>query len=111
MKVADWALRAVVIATFFALLIAPEKWGFPLGLISLGIVGSWALLYPQGVLGWAKTAHPSIDVDDYRSLWWVPAPDRRLPRSRRSDVRTVWLSSVGACSQRVNECKCLDFVN
>jgi hypothetical protein len=72
MKVADWALRAVVIATFFALLIAPEKWGFPLGLISLGIVGSWALLYPQGVLGWAKTAHPSIDVDDYRSLWWVP---------------------------------------
>ena len=35
------------------------------------IVGAWALLYPQGVLGWAKTAHPSIDVDD-PSLWWVP---------------------------------------
>jgi hypothetical protein len=43
MKVADWAVRAVVIATFFALLIAPEKWGFPLGLIALGIVGTWAL--------------------------------------------------------------------
>ena len=28
-------------------------------------------LYPQGVLGWAKTAHSSINVDD-RSLWWVP---------------------------------------
>ena len=71
MKVADWAVRAVVMATFFALLVAPEKLGVPLGLISLGIVGTWALLYPQGILGWAKAAHPSIDVDD-RSLWWVP---------------------------------------
>ena len=71
MKLANWVVGAVVIATFFALLVAPEKWGFPLGIISLGIVGTWALLYPQGVLGWAKTAHPSIDVDD-RSLWWVP---------------------------------------
>jgi hypothetical protein len=71
MRLADWAVRAVVIATFFALLIAPEKWGFPLGLISLAVVGSWALLYPQGVIGWVKTAHPSLDVDD-RSLWWVP---------------------------------------
>ena len=64
-------MRTVVIATFFALLVAPGKWGFPVGLISFAIVGTWALLYPQGVLGWAKTAHPSIDVDD-RSLWWVP---------------------------------------
>jgi len=71
MRIADWAVRAVVIATFFALLIAPQKWGFALGLISLGVVGSWALLYPQGVIGWAKTAHPSLDVDD-PSLWWVP---------------------------------------
>ena len=71
MKIADWTVRAVVLATFLALLVAPEKWGFPLGFVSLGIVGTWALLYPQGVLGWANTAHPSIDVDD-RSLWWVP---------------------------------------
>ena len=71
MKLANWAVGAVVMATFFALLVAPEKWGFPLGIISLGIVGTWALLYPQGVLGWAKTAHPNIDVDD-PFLWWVP---------------------------------------
>jgi hypothetical protein len=71
MKLADWVVRAVIVATFVALLLAPEKWGFPLGLLSLGIVGAWALLYPQGVLGWAKTAHPAIDVDD-PSLWWVP---------------------------------------
>jgi hypothetical protein len=71
MRVADWAVRIVVVATFFALLVAPEKWGFPLGVISFGIVGAWGMLYPQGILGWAKMAHPSIDVDDI-SLWWVP---------------------------------------
>jgi hypothetical protein len=64
-------VQGVAVATFLALLLSPEKWGFPLGLVSLGILGAWALLYPQGVLGWAKTAHPSIDVDD-PSLWWVP---------------------------------------
>jgi hypothetical protein len=71
MRLADWFVRAVIFATFLALLLAPEKWGFPLGLVSLGIVGAWALIYPQGILGWAKTAHPSINVDD-ASLWWVP---------------------------------------
>jgi hypothetical protein len=42
-------------------------------MISLVMVGGWALLYPQGVLGWAKTPHPSIDIDvDDPSLWWFP---------------------------------------
>jgi hypothetical protein len=71
MKAVDWLVRAVVVVTFVALLLAPESWGFRLAVASLGIVGAWALLYPQGVLGWAKTAHPSINVDD-PSLWWVP---------------------------------------
>jgi hypothetical protein len=31
----------------------------------------WALLYPDGVLGWAKTAHPALDVND-SSIWWMP---------------------------------------
>jgi hypothetical protein len=71
MRVADWVLRAVVAATFFGLLFAPERLGFPLGVISLAVVGAWALLYPQGVLGWAKTAYRSLDTED-SSLWWVP---------------------------------------
>lgn len=71
MKATDLAVRALVVATFFALLLSPEKWGFPLGVISCGVVGAWAVLYPQGILGWAKTAHPTIHVDD-PSLWWVP---------------------------------------
>jgi hypothetical protein len=34
-------------------------------------VGLWTVLYPQGVLGWAKTARPEIDPEDDR-FWWVP---------------------------------------
>ena len=71
MKLADLAVRATVLATFLALLLAPQTWGRYLGLVSLAAVGIWALLYPQGVLGWAKRAHPGIDVED-ASMWWVP---------------------------------------
>ena len=71
MKLTDWAVRALVVATFLALLVAPNKLGGSMALLCTLIVGLWALFYPQGVLGWAKTAHPSINVDD-RSLWWVP---------------------------------------
>jgi hypothetical protein len=71
MKISDWIVRAVVTLTFLALLVSPEKWGWPLGLFSFAVVGAWSILYPQGVLGWAKTAHRDLDVDD-RSIWWVP---------------------------------------
>ena len=34
-------------------------------------VGLFAIIFPQGILGWAKTARPEIDPED-ESLWWVP---------------------------------------
>jgi hypothetical protein len=71
MKVSDWVVRVLVTLTFVALLVAPDKYGGPMGFVSLIVVGAWSILYPQGVIGWAKTAHPSLDVDD-SSLWWVP---------------------------------------
>jgi hypothetical protein len=71
MRVADWTVRVLVVLTFFGMLLVPEKWSLSLGLLCVVVLGTWSLLYPQGVLGWAKTAHPSIDVDD-RSMWWVP---------------------------------------
>ena len=71
MKLADWAVRAVITATFLALIVSPDKWGSRLGVVSLCIVGVWTLLYPQGVLGWLKAANPTIDVED-PSLWSVP---------------------------------------
>ena len=71
MKASDWVVRVLVALTFVALLVAPDKYGSSMGFISLVVVGAWSILYPQGVMGWAKTAHPNLDVDD-SSLWWVP---------------------------------------
>jgi threonine/homoserine/homoserine lactone efflux protein len=71
MKASDWVVRTLVALTFVALLIAPDTYGGAMGFISLLVVGVWSILYPQGVMGWAKTAHPSLNVDD-SSLWWVP---------------------------------------
>ena len=71
MKAADWLVRVLIAATFFALLIAPDKYGAPMGFVSLIVVGAWIILYPQGVLGWLKTTHAAVDADD-SSVWWVP---------------------------------------
>jgi hypothetical protein len=70
-RVTDWFIRALVVLTFFAYFVAPSRWLFPLVLVCSGAVRLWALLYPEAVLGWAKTAHPSLDVND-TSTWWVP---------------------------------------
>ncbi len=70
-KLSDWAVRTLVVVTFFAYFVAPSRWMFLLQLFCFGAFGFWALLYPEGVLGWVKTAHPSLDVND-SSIWWVP---------------------------------------
>jgi hypothetical protein len=70
-RLTDWAVRTLVLLTFLAYFAAPGQWMFPLVLFCSGAVGLWALLYPEGVLGWAKTAHPNLDVND-SSIWWVP---------------------------------------
>ena len=87
MKVTDWAVRTLVVATFFAYFVAPSRWMFPLQLLCFGAVGLWALLYPEGVLGWVKTAHPSLDVND-GSIWWVPRLDRGILPFLRSSAGT-----------------------
>jgi hypothetical protein len=69
-RLTDWAVRTLVVLTFLAYFIAPDGWTFPLVLFCTGAVGLWALVYPEGVLGWAKTAHPSLDVND-SSIWWI----------------------------------------
>jgi hypothetical protein len=76
MKLTDWAVRAFVLIAFLVLLVGfastgANGWAESLVLLSFAVVGIWAILFPQGVLGWAKSAHPSIDVND-RSMWWLP---------------------------------------
>ncbi len=69
-RITDWAVRTLVVLTFLVFFVARGRWMFPLVLFCFGAVGLWALLYPEGVLGWAKTAHPGLDVND-TSIWWV----------------------------------------
>jgi len=71
MKIIDYFLRALTVSAMLALLFAPDPWGVTLVLCNFVAVGVWSLLYPQGVLAWARTAHPNIDPQD-SSLWWVP---------------------------------------
>jgi hypothetical protein len=70
-RIGDWAVRTLVVVTFFAYFVAPSRWMFPLLFVNLIVIGIWLLLYPEGVLGWVKGAHPGIDAED-SSIWWVP---------------------------------------
>jgi hypothetical protein len=70
-RLTDLAVRALVVATFFAYFVVSSRWALTLGLLCFMAIGVWALLYPEGVLGWAKTAHPALDVND-SSIWWFP---------------------------------------
>jgi hypothetical protein len=70
MKAVDYFLRGVTLVAFIALIVSPEKWGFSLLLFSFAAMGTWGLLYPQGIIGWARTAHHRLDPDD-PSLWWI----------------------------------------
>ena len=70
-RLTDWAVRTVVTVTFLAFFFAPSQWVFPVALVCFAVVGIWGVIYPEGILGWAKTACPSIDVND-SSIWWLP---------------------------------------
>ena len=71
MKLMNWFVRAVGLAAFFVLLFGSAKWALPTVGFSFAAIGAWALLFPQGLLGWVKTSDPAWDVND-RSIWWVP---------------------------------------
>jgi hypothetical protein len=31
----------------------------------------WGIMFPPGIIGWAKAAHPEVDPWD-ESMWWIP---------------------------------------
>ena len=61
LKLTDWDVRTLVVVKFFAYFVAPSRWMLSLVLVCAAVVGVWALLCREGVLGWAKTAHHSLD--------------------------------------------------
>ena len=61
LKLTDWDVRTLVVVKFFAYFVAPSRWMLSLVLVCAAVVGVWALLCREGVLGWAKPAHRSLD--------------------------------------------------
>jgi hypothetical protein len=68
MKFINFVVGAFVTATFFALILSPAKWGWRLMLVCTFVVGFWMILFPQGALGWRKTAYSWIEPDN-PSYW------------------------------------------
>ena len=71
MRAIDYFLRILTVAAAIGLLFLPNKIGFRLLCASFFAVGLWSILFPPGIIGWARTAHPELDPLD-TSLWWLP---------------------------------------
>ncbi len=66
----DYCMQTFAIATAVTLVVASNTVGLAVLGANLFAVGLWGILYPPGILGWAKTQHRELDPSD-QSLWWV----------------------------------------
>jgi hypothetical protein len=71
MRLISFFISVLTMAACIASLFLPGRIGNGLILASFVAVGLWSLLFPAGMLGWAKAAHPEIDPSD-ESWWWLP---------------------------------------
>jgi hypothetical protein len=67
----DYFLRALVAVAAVGLLVLPGSVSWKLMCLASFSVGLWCVLFPPGIMGWAKVAHPAVDASD-KSLWWIP---------------------------------------
>ena len=70
-KIMDYFVRFLILALFLTSFFAPAPIVWSLTFLVTFVVGLWAVLFPQGILLWLKTAHPEIDETNPR-LWSVP---------------------------------------
>jgi hypothetical protein len=70
MKAIDIFLRIAIVVVFIGSFFLPDRTRFALIFGMFLAVGLWAVLYPSGVIGWAKTAYSELDPTDER-LWGI----------------------------------------
>jgi hypothetical protein len=70
-KAVDYFIRFLFVATFLGFFFLPDRVSGALGLVTIFVTGLWAVLFPQGIISWAKTAYPELDETD-PSHWLVP---------------------------------------
>ena len=60
----DYFLRALVVIAAVGLLVLPGSVSWKLMCLTFFSVGLWCVLFPAGIMGWAKVAHPAVDSSD-----------------------------------------------
>jgi hypothetical protein len=71
MRAIDIALRILGTLTAIGAFFLPGKVESALFCFSFFSIGIWGVIYPPGIMGWAKVSHPDLDPAD-ESIWWVP---------------------------------------
>jgi hypothetical protein len=65
------ALRLLAAATVIGVFFLPHIIEFLLICLLIFLIGLWGIMFPPGIIGWAKAAHPELDPWD-ESMWWIP---------------------------------------
>jgi uncharacterized membrane protein len=65
------ALRVLATATVIGMFFSPGIIDSSLLCLLIFLSGLWAIMFPPGIIGWAKAAHPELDPWD-ESMWWIP---------------------------------------
>ena len=65
------ALRLLTAATVVSLFFLPRIIGFFLLCLLIFLTGIWGIMFPPGIITWARAAHPELDPWD-ESMWWIP---------------------------------------
>jgi len=71
MRAIDIFLRVLTLITMIGSLFLPDTISWKLFCATFFAIGSWSILFPSGIIRWAKTMHRELDPFD-RSLWWIP---------------------------------------
>jgi hypothetical protein len=71
MRAVDWFIRGLTSLAALGFLFLPAAIAWTLMCASFFAVGLWSVLFPPGILGWAKMTRRDLDPSD-RSIWWVP---------------------------------------
>jgi hypothetical protein len=65
------ALRLLTAATVVGLFLLPHIIEFLLLCLLIFLTGIWSIMFPPGIIMWARAAHPELDPWD-ASMSWIP---------------------------------------
>lgn len=85
-------LRLLAAATVIGVFFLPQIIDSLLLCLLIFLTGVWGIMFPPGIIGWARAAHSELDPWD-ESMWWIP----RLVGSGLIAISIViaWILFVG----------------